>query len=340
MSPSGKQPYLIPENARSTATVPTRGRGPRLLPYLLDRVDLVSIAVLLILLLVVYVVYYPGLLSLSSTTILSAQFLPLIFAAVAQSIVMLVGGIDLSVGAQISLVMVTFALLARHGMLLALAIAVVVSIVVGAANGLLVSIARLPPIIVTLAASFLWGGAALWIMPQPGGSVAQSWVDAYNNGWHGIAVPGVVVVVVMLAWVVVRKSRFGLSLYAVGGNSHGAFANGLKVRKIKIGAYALAGVFAGLAGVGLAVQTGTGDPNLGNPYTLNSIAAAVLGGISFFGGVGKLAGAVMGALVIGVLSNLLLVIGVSPFYQLVLQGAVLIAAIGVRTLITVGRTTA
>jgi ribose transport system permease protein len=119
----------------------------------------------------------------------------------------------------------------------------------------------------------------------------------------------------------------------VGGNEHGAFASGLNTVRIKITGYALAGLFVGLAGIGLAVQTGSGDPTIGAPYTLNSIAATVLGGISFFGGVGQVRGTVLGALVIGLLGNLLLFTGISPFYQLVVQGVVLIVAVAVKTLV-------
>jgi len=335
----------VPDDSfpRKTATaVVLAGTGPtehRMRTYLLDRVDLVSVATLLVVLLVVYQLYDPTILSGSSVTILSAQFLPLVFAAAGQAIVMLGGGIDLSVGARISLVMVTFAVTAGRGVILALLLALIVGALTGAINGALVTFAGLPPIIVTLAASFLWAGVALTVLSQPGGSVPHGLVDAYNRGWHEVSVPATVVAIALLGWLAFRKTRFGLATYAVGGNPHGAFANGLRVRAVTIGAYALAGIFVGLAGVGLAVQTGSGDPTLGTPYTLNSIAAAVLGGISFFGGVGKMAGAVIGALVIGVLSNVLLFTGVSPFYQLVLQGAVLIVAIGLRTLVTKGRTT-
>lgn len=299
-----------------------------------DRADLISVGALLLILLLAYGAYNPTLWTASSITILSAQFLPLVLAAAAQTVVMLTGGIDLSVGPRISLAMVVFAVLAQRGVLLALVAALVLATAVGALNGALVSLARLPSIIVTLATSFLWSGVALVVLSQPGGSVPRGLVRAYNRGWYGVALPATVVAIVLLVWLAVRRSRFGLSLYAVGGNSHGAYANGLRVRAVRIGAYAAGGVFAGLAGIGLAVQTGSGDPTLGDPYTLNSIAAAVLGGISFFGGVGRMAGAVMGALVIGVLSNLLLFVGVNPFYQLVLQGVVLIVAIAARTVLT------
>lgn len=299
--------------------------------------DVIGLGGLLVVLLVAYQNFDSSLLTPASITILSAQFLPLILAGAGQTIVMLTGGIDLSLGSVLALAMAVFAVRAGDGagsVLLAGLLALVVAAAVGAVNGVLVAYAGLPPIIVTLAASFLWAGTTLVVLPQPGGSVPESLVKAYNDGWYGIALPAVVIVLAVAAWKLVKTTRFGLALYAVGGNEHGAFASGLNTRRVKISAYAVAGLFVGLAGIALAVQTGSADPTIGAPYTLNSIAAAVLGGVSFFGGVGQLRGTVLGALVIGVLGNLLLFTGISPFYQLIAQGAVLILAIAVKTFTT------
>ena len=299
-----------------------------------SNVDIIALIGLLIVLLAVYQNFDSTLLTPASITILSAQFLPLILAGVGQTIIMLTGGIDLSLGSVLALAMAVFATQAQHGVILAGVLALAVGALVGGINGALVAFAGLPPIIVTLAASFLWAGVTLVVLPQPGGQVPEGLVKAYNNGWYGLALPAIVIVVALAGWKWIKTTRFGRSLYAVGGNEHSAFASGLNTTRIKISSYALAGVFVGLAGIGLAVQTGSGDPTIGAPYTLNSIAAAVLGGISFFGGIGRLRGTVLGALVIGLLGNLLLFTGISPFYQLVVQGVVLIAAIAVKTLLT------
>ncbi|MEV0640032.1 ABC transporter permease [Streptomyces sp. NPDC050619] len=299
--------------------------------------DLLALLGLLAVLLVAYQHYDPSLLTPASITILSAQFLPLILAAAGQTTVMLLGGIDLSLGAVLGLAMAVFATYEAHsagGVATAAALALCVAVAAGAVNGTLVAYAGLPPIIVTLAASFLWGGVTLVVLPQPGGSVPGGLVDAYNNGWNGIALPVVCVVAALVLWRLFRTTRHGLALYAVGGNEHGAYASGLHTRGVKIGGYALSSVFTGLAGIGLAIQTGSADPTIGAPYTLNSIAAAVLGGISFFGGIGRMRGTVLGALVIGLLTNLLLFTGISPFYQLIVQGVVLIVALTLKTYLT------
>ncbi len=301
--------------------------------------ELVGICLLLLLLLGLYTYYYPSLFTGRSVVVLSAQFLPLIIASMAQAIVMLTGGIDLSIGAVVSLVMSVFAVLAGTptGVLGAMAIALSVGVLVGLVNGAFVAFARLPPIIVTLAASFLWSGATLLILPQPGGLIPKGLISAYNKGWNGVAV-GVVALLVMLAlWKFIARSRFGLSIYAVGGNEQGAFASGIRVRMVKLLAYGLAGLFAGIAGIALTIQTGTGDANLGTPYTLNTITAAILGGVSFLGGIGRMRGVVMGALVVAILPILLLFIGVSPFYQLVTQGGILIVAFASKYLLTRGK---
>jgi len=296
--------------------------------------EIAGIFVLLVLLLIVYAVYDPSLFSGASIVILSAQFLPLIIAAMAQAVVMLTGGIDLSIGAVLSLVMSIFAVLATPlGVVPAMLVAMLAGIAVGLINGMLVALARLPSIIVTLAASFLWSGVTLAILPKPGGEVPYGLVRAYNRGWNGIAIGFAVLLVVLVAWKLVARSRFGLSVYALGGNEHGAFASGIPVRRVRIAAYGLSGALVGIAGIALTLQTGTGDANLGTPYTLNSIAAAILGGVSFLGGVGHMRGVVMGALVVAVLPILLLFIGVSPFYQLVVQGGILIVAFASKFLI-------
>ena len=308
----------------------------RALP-LRDEMDLIGLGVLLVVELVAYWRFDPSLLTPASVTILSAQFLPLILAASGQTIIMLTGGIDLSLGSVLALAMAVFALRAGSGpgtTALAALLALAVAVAAGTINGVLVAYAGLPPIIVTLAASFLWGGVTLILLPQPGGSVPQALVDAYNKGWNGLALPAIAIVGAAVLWKLVKTTRLGLALYAVGGNEHGAYASGLNTRAIKISGYALAGVFVGLAGIGLAIQTGSADPTIGAPYTLNSIAASVLGGISFFGGVGRLRGTLLGALLIGLLANLLLFSGISSFYQLIVQGLVLIVAVTAKTFIS------
>ncbi len=299
------------------------------------RYDMVAVSGVLLVMGVAYVMLGTRILSIGSITFLSAQFLPLVLTTVAQAIIMLTGGIDLSVGALVSLVTAVFALscgVTPVSVVFAVLLALLVGAVAGGINGTLVASVGLPPIIVTLAASFVWAGLALVLLPRPGGSVPSGLVTAYNMGFHGIPLALVLMIVALLSWWWLRRTPFGLSIYAVGGNAQGAYANGIRVKWVRIGAYAVAGMFVALAGISLSIQIGSGDATIGAGYTLTSIAGAVVGGIAFNGGVGKIAGAVMGAFILGILQNILVLIGVSPFYQLVLQGAVLIVAVAVKAL--------
>jgi ribose transport system permease protein len=298
--------------------------------------ELAALAGLLAVLMCVYWYYDRTIFTGPSILALAVQVSPLAFAAMGQAIVMLTRGIDLSVGSVVAVAMGVFALNAGDSggtVLVAAAMAIGAAVLAGLLNGCLVALAGLPPIIVTLSTSFLWSGVAVWILPKPDGSVPDGLREAWTKGFQGINVPIIALVVVLIAWKVLSRTRFGLSVYAVGGNEHGAFANGISVRRVTIGAYVASSVLIALAGIVLAIQTGTADATIGTPYTLNSIAASILGGVIFLGGVGFLRGAVLGAITVVVISNILLFSGVSPFYQLIVQGAILIVAVSIKTIL-------
>lgn len=296
--------------------------------------ELVPLYIVFVVLMVVYGLLDPSLLTISSLSTLSIQFMPLIVASMAQTIVMLTGGIDLSIGPLISMSTAIAATLMTEsvsGMMWGIVGTILAGAAAGCINGCLVTFGRLPAIIVTLGTSYFWQGLALSILPQPGGHVAQTFTDWANNT---AAVPaGVVLIAIALAaWKFLKNTRFGTAVYATGDNSYGAFVSGVATNRVRVLAYTLAGALVGLAGLGLSGQTGTGDPNIGTPYTLNTIAASVLGGISFFGGQGQVKGTVIGAVIIGSLMNILFFSGLSPFYQYVVQGLILVFAVGFKAL--------
>lgn len=305
-------------------------------PYFIrKRTELLPLLGVFVVLIVIYLYFYPSLFTLPSIVALSVQFLPLILATMGQSVIMLTGGIDLSIGAAVSLYVAIFATRAGNSpdtAIFACVVALLVGLVVGAATGGLVTYAGLPSIIVTLATSFVLGGAALFVLPQPGGTVPNKLVLIYNGYSGNWPIALAIIIAAVVLWKFVKSTHFGMGIYAAGDNERGAFSSGIKIRPVKVGAYMLAGLFTAVAGIGLAIETGSGDPTIGTPYTLNSITAAVLGGISFFGGVGEMKGAVVGALVLGFLINILNFTGISSFYQYILEGAVLIAAISLKTL--------
>jgi ribose transport system ATP-binding protein len=276
--------------------------------------------------------------SLNTVNNLSSYLFPLFLVAMAQSVVMLTGGIDLAVGQMMSLATVVLATQmfdTPGSKALAVAIVLVGGGLLGLFTGSIVTYVRLPAIIVTLATSFIWAGWALLVLNVPGGHLPVSFAKDFTGQVAG-AVPMTLVVlaVVLLAWKLIKTTPLGLSIYAVGDNARGAFVSGIPVRRARIAAYIIAGVMTALAGIGLSAYAATGDPLIGASFSLASISAAVLGGISFFGGQGQLKGTIAGALTLGLMTQVLFISGLSPAYQRVIYGAVLIIALGVKAFAT------
>ncbi|HEY4385537.1 MAG TPA: ABC transporter permease [Ktedonobacteraceae bacterium] len=267
----------------------------------------------------------------SNITTLLVQIAPFILAAMAQSLIMLLGGIDLSIGAMISLASTLIATNLTHGAanwLVVIGVLVLTGLL-GVLTGVLIRVFNLPAIVVTLATSFIWGGLALRILPTPGGNIPND-ISLWIVGVFGpIPLMAVILILCFVVWGYLRSTRIGLLIYSVGNNPKGARATGLSLLAAHAWAYGLAGVFAGLAGIILSAQTGSGDPSIGTPFQLSSIAAAVLGGISFFGGSGKMAGCVAGGIVLGLLVDLLFYAGFASFYQYVAEGVILVLVVGV-----------
>jgi ribose transport system permease protein len=251
---------------------------------------------------------------------------------------MLTGGIDLAVGQMMSLATVVLATQMLDTPL-SKATAVVTVLVGGAllglATGSIVTFIKLPAIIVTLATSFIWAGWALFVLSVPGGHLPVSFAQDFTGRIGGV-IPTTLAVLaaVLVIWKLIKLTPLGLSIYAVGDNARGAFVSGVPVRRARIAAYIIAGIMTAMAGIGLSAYAATGDPLIGAPFSLASISAAVLGGISFFGGQGQLKGTVAGALTLGLMTQVLFISGLSPAYQRVIYGAVLIVALGIKAFAT------
>jgi ribose transport system permease protein len=264
---------------------------------------------------------------------LATSVLPLALAAVAQAICVIGGGIDLSVAAMMTLTSVVAASQMK-GQSEEVAIVVVIGVLLlglllGAVNGALIVITRVPDIVVTLAMSFVWGGAALLVLPTPGGAAA-AWlrdlaVGSLGNEWVPKAAV-VLLVVVGAVWIPLRRSRLGLSIYAIGSNQLAAFRSGVAVGRTKIAAYAFTGLFASMAGLSLTASTGVGTPVQG-PYTLLSVAAIVLGGVSLAGGRGGVLGPILAVLVLQILQMDMAFLSVDTNLAIVLQGLILIGVV-------------
>ena len=293
---------------------------------------LTALYLLLLVLLAAYAWLHPGLLSLAGIARFTQNWFPVAVVAIAQTLVMLTGGIDLAMGATVSLGCVLAASLLGESLLgTAGGIAAVIAVgaVIGAVTGAIVTFARLPAIIVTLAGSFVIGGVALLIMPRPGGFV-PAWLSDALVGDAPTAL--VLLVLLLLAWRVLQATPLGHAIAVTGDNPQGAFRSGVNVAAARIATYAISGALAGFAGVYVAVQTGAGDPVIGNPLTLDSITAAVLGGVAFLGGQGTLRGAVAGSLLLAVLINVMFFLGFPPVAQYVVKGLIIVIAMAARLL--------
>ena len=266
---------------------------------------------------------------------LAIDTLPLAFAACGQAIVILSGGIDLSVGSMMSLVNVVAAKYMVHMSLeeaLLFSVALVAcAALAGAVTGLVIVVTRVADIIVTLAMLFVLSGAALAVLEVPGGGVPLKFqslvtVDTIGTTWFPAAF------VILLGayaalWLTVRRTRPGLALYAVGSNRPAAYLAGVNVSATRILAYAFSGAFAALGGLALTASSGIGDPNSGTIYTLNSVAAVVLGGVSLLGGVGGLIGPIAAAFVLTLVKSLMILRGVDQNYAQVIQGTLIVLVV-------------
>ena len=274
---------------------------------------------------------------------LAISIVPIAFAAVAQAIVVISGGIDLSVGSMMALASVTSAVLMKgQGDLFGVGVVVgvlLLGLIVGAINGALVVITRVPDIVVTLAMSFVWAGTALLILSTPGGGAAP-WLMEIISGPLGTPwLPKALVVLAVLVavvWIPLRRSTLGLSLYALGSSPLAAFRSGIAVGPTKILAYTLTGFFSALGGLALTATGGVGAPVPGS-YTLQSVAAIVLGGVSLAGGRGGVLGPIIAVIVLALVRTDLFFAGVDPNWSTAVQGAILIGVVMFGSLVAMRR---
>jgi ribose transport system permease protein len=294
------------------------------------RALLLSIAALAVLF-SVFIFLHPRGLSVYVLTIWSNQGALLGLASIAQFFVVLVRGIDLSIGSVVALTNVAASYLV-HGGPTQIVFGVIAVLMLGAlcglANGLAVVLAGVQPIVATLASGAIFGGVALLLRPVPGGEIDDALSDAMTYDIYGAPTALVLLIVITAAVTLpLRRTRLGLSMYAVGSAEGAAFLTGARVSAAKLTAYTMGGVFGALTGLYVAMVTQTGDANIAPAYTLNSIAAVVLGGVPLSGGLGSPVGAVIGALILKTVSSAMFFSGLPPLAQPFFEGLVLAAAI-------------
>lgn len=261
------------------------------------------------------------------------SFMPLIVVTVGQAIVIMGGGIDLSVGAMVSLVtavLVTqMTLDASAGqIILVTLLACGVGMAAGALNGFGVAWLRLPPIVTTYATSFIFSGLALWILPRPGGSMPEDFARWYRRATPLNIPLGIwIALVLVLLWYFLRNTKYGNNLFAVGGKAEAAYATAVPVTRVLFSTYVIAGLMSALAALALTLGTSSGDPRIGDAMTLDSIVAVVLGGTRLSGGQGGVAGSILGVIILGLIRNIISFADVPSWYQTLVDALIIIAAL-------------
>jgi len=294
---------------------------------------LFGMPVLLIVFLAATVAIHPAFDSFDAQSVAMAA-LPLACAAAAQAVVVISGGIDLSIGSVMAVANVLAASTmkdASFGEALLLAVAILIAgAAVGAVNGLLVLVSRVPDVIVTLTTGFIWGGVALLILEKPGGGAPPEFLNLGTGtlitDWLSNSL---VLLVVSLAavWIPVRRSKTGLRIYATGSDRIAAFRSGVNVELARLLAYVLGGLFSAIGGVGLTMTTGIGSPHAGVLYTLSGLAAVVIGGVSLTGGRGGIMGPVIAAFVLTLIPADLIFLNIDPNFGQVIQGTLIVLVV-------------
>ena len=287
-----------------------------------------------VLMFAIYAGNHPAGLNANVATTAANKGVLLAIVAIAQTLVVLTSGIDLSVG----MVLVLANCLASTivvGSPLQVALGVLGVLVTGAAcgalNALIVIYGRLQPIVATIATGAIFYGAALALRRVPGGDIDGTLGEALTGQLPG-GIPASLVLLlalVLLVWVPYRRSETGRAAYAIGSAEVAAYMSGVPIRRAKFVAYTLSGLMASIAGLFITCITSSGEASAanGNTYTLYSIAAVVLGGVSLFGGSGSAVGAIFGALMFRTIGDLLFVFNLEPLWQPLFQGVVLAAAV-------------
>ena len=268
---------------------------------------------------------------------LTRAALPFAFATAAMAVVVIVGGIDLSVASMMAACSVTVAVLVETlGGIPAILITLGVGASMGAVNGGLVVLTRVPDIVVTLAMLYVWEGTALLILNSPGGSMV-SWMQSSIAGSFVIdGFPKALILIticVAVLWVPIKRSKLGLSIYATGSDENAAFRSGVATGRTRITAYALGGIFAAMGGISLAMLTGIGEPVAG-PYLMASVAAVVLGGVVLGGGRGGLLGPIIAVFILRIVRTILTLAAVDPNVTTIVEGTIMVGVVMMGALLT------
>ena len=253
-----------------------------------------------------------------------------ICVAIGVTATILVAGTDISLGSIVSLVNVIIVTLCEKGfsVVAAALIALGCAVLCGMINGFIIGVMRVNPLLTTFATSTAFAGIALWILPYPGGSIDFSFADWYSSNLFGfIPTPIVLILILVLIWVLVMKLPAGLHLFALGKDVKKAYASGVNVVALRFFVHTFAGLAASIAGICISANTCAGSPSIGASMSMNSIAAAVIGGVSLNGGTGNIWGGIFGAAFLSILISIVVSANLSSFVQSFIQGLILLIGV-------------
>ena len=260
-------------------------------------------------------------------------FLPLILLTVGQAIVLIGGGIDISVGGIVSIVNTILA--TRVGldgtpglMWQYVLISLLVGVFAGAINGFFIAYLRLQPIITTYATSFLYAGFALFVLPNPGGGIPADIANFYRTTTPlNLPLAFYVIAILLLVWVYISSTRYGKYLFAVGGKADAAYETAVPVIRMQFSTYVVSGFMSALAGIAITMLSGSGNADIGNPMTLNSITAVVIGGNAMSGGIGGVAGPIMGAVTLSLIQNIISFAHINTWWETLVKATIIVVAL-------------
>jgi ribose transport system permease protein len=254
---------------------------------------------------------------------------PLVLISIGEAVVLIGGGIDISLGAIVCLVNVVFITLVGSGwsFTAAAVTTILMALVCGIINGLVVGFLRVPPLLATFASTSVYGGLALWIMPTPGGAAPMNLISWYNNTLAGIPAPVYIILAALIVWIVIKYSPLRIWLYALGRDEKKAYMSAVPVKWTQLFMYSFAGLMAGIGALCLTGSIGSGDPLVGLPLSLSAIAGCVIGGISLSGGKGNILGSLFGSLFLGLVITTVLSARIEPFYQDFISGIIILIGV-------------
>lgn len=275
-------------------------------------------------------IFVKGFANGSSMVIFGNLMAPLCLLAIGMTPVVITGGMDLSVGAVVSLVNVIYVTLFMNDFsnLQAILIAISCAVIIGVINGLVVGYLRVPPLLVTFATQSIAQGIAQWVMPVARGSGDRAFIKWYNSG-RMLFIPNslLFLIIPLVLWYLLRKTKFGLQIYAVGRDKQKSYYTGINTAKVQLWAYLICSILAGIAGIAFSGNIGGGDPKSGISMTMNAVASVVIGGVALTGGEGDAMGALLGALFYNELIYTVSGLRVSSLQQDLVQALIILVGV-------------